>query len=211
MKNIRRFTFSFAVVMLFSGVAMALPSAAHGQAANNDNSSKGQTLAQQYRQMAQSYVQAAKLNHQTQSQTHRQAACEARKAAISTRMTDAVSFATTHKAVFDKIYQRIQTFYTTKKLNVSNYDSLKSAVDTAQSNAQAQIEALKTLDVNIDCSSQTVASSVSAFKQAVQSARDSLKAYRAALVNLINSLKGASTGTSAAGGSDTNSSNTTNQ
>lgn len=212
MKNIRRFTLSLAVLLLFSGVSMALPHAAHSQDNSNDTStSESNTLEQEYKDMAKAKVDALRATHQAQSQQHRQQACEARKANLERRMSNSVRFATNHKAVFDKIYQRVQDFYTAKKLNVSNYDSLRSAVDTASTNAQTSIDALKALDTsNIDCTSQTVADSVSAFQTAVKDTRDKLKAYRATLVDLIKSLKGASTGANTTSGTDNNSTDTTN-
>jgi hypothetical protein len=118
-----------------------------------------------------------------------------------------VTQAENHKAVFDKIYTRVQDFYTNKKLSVTDYDSLKAKVDTAQADAAASIQALKDTDISVDCTSSTVADSVSAFQTAVGSTRDSLKTYRAALVDLINSLKGASTGQ----GQTQDNSNDTNQ
>jgi hypothetical protein len=125
-------------------------------------------------------------------------------------MSRAVTQAQKHKQVFDMIYTRVQDFYTNKKLNVSDYDSLKAKVDAAQADAAASIQALQDTDVTVDCTSSTVADSVSAFQTAVGDTRDSLKAYRAALVDLINSLKGASTGQDNTSGT-TDNTNTTNQ
>lgn len=219
MNKIKRFTVSFAALMLFSGVAMALPAAAEHSSplSSNDatvaddttapnDSQSGNTLAQQFRQMAQLKIQEAKLNAKVHTEVERQQACNARKANLERRMGNAVTQAEKHKQVFDKIYSRVKDFYTTKNLNVSNYADLTAKVDTAAANAQASIDALKALDISVDCTSQTVANSVSAFQQAVSSTRDSLKAYRAALVDLINSLKGASTGAS----SDSSTNSTTN-
>jgi uncharacterized protein YukE len=211
MKNLRRFSLSLAILLLFSGVSMALPGAVHGQSGGNDTSSAGgQELAQQFKEMAKTRLDTLRAAHQEQSQQHRQQACEARKANLTRRESNAVRFAKNHKAVFDKIYQRVQDFYTAKQLNVSNYDTLKSAVDSASTDAQTSISALQALDAStIDCTSTTVADSVSAFQSAVKDSRDKLKAYRSSLVDLIKALKGASTGTNATSGSD-NSTDTTN-
>jgi len=170
----------------------------------------GHDLAEQFRLQAQAKVAEKKAQVKVQTQEHRQQACEARKTSLTNRMTNAVSQAERHKAVFDKIYTRVQDFYTNKKLNVSDYDSLKTAVDTAQADAAASIQALKDTDISVDCTSSTVADSVSAFQTAVGSTRDSLKSYRKALVDLINSLKGASTGQSDSQDT-TDNTNTTNQ
>ena len=204
MNTLKRFLISLSALLLFSGVAMVAPAAARGASADNtiadDNSSStttttGNNLAEQFKEQAREKLQAARQNIKEQTEAHREQACTARKANLTKRMSNAVAQAEKHKAVFDKIYARVKDFYTNKKLNVPDYATLTAAVDTAGTNAQSSIDALKALDVNVDCTSQTVASSVSAFQQAVGNTRDSLKAYRAAIVDLINSLKGASTGT----------------
>jgi hypothetical protein len=196
------------------GIADA--SASDSTTASSDSTTGGETqtevenhandLAEQFRTAAQSVLAEKKTQIKEHTQAERQKACEARKTSLENRMSRAVTQAQKHKEVFDKIYSRVKDFYTTKNLNVSDYATLTAAVDKSQADAAASITALQNLDVSVDCTSQTVASSVSTFQQAVKSTRDSLKAYRAALVDLINSLKGASTGA----GSDSTD-NSTNQ
>jgi hypothetical protein len=233
MNKAKRFVFSLSTLILFSGVALASAPvyAEHGGSGggSDDNvvtvaddtsttgtqtetevENHGHDLAEQFRLQAQAKVAEKKAQVKVQTQEHRQQACEARKTSLTNRMTNAVFQAERHKAVFDKIYTRVQDFYTNKKLNVSDYDSLKTAVDTAQADAAASIQALKDTDISVDCTSSTVADSVSAFQTAVGSTRDSLKSYRKALVDLINSLKGASTGQSDSQDT-TDNTNTTNQ
>jgi hypothetical protein len=213
MNKLKRTITSLTALLLFSGVAMAAPGSGHavGNSVYGSPPTSGQpltsdSLAQQFRDTAKLKVQQAKLNGKTHSQAQRQQACTARKNNLEKRMSNAVSQAEKHKGVFDKIYSRVQDFYTTKNLNVADYSTLTDKVDAAQTDAQTSIDALKTLDISVDCTSQTVADSVSAFQQAVAASRDSLKTYRAALVDLINSLKGASTGakTSDTGDTSTN-------
>lgn len=195
MNTLKRFTISLTALLLFSGVAMAMPPAVrHGPASD---------LAQQLRQQAQEHVQQVRAKGQAKSQAARQHACIARQAALTRRMNSAVDHAQKHKQVFDKIYTRVKDFYIAKKLNVTDYATLTAKADAAQASAATNVSALQSLDISIDCSSPDVASSVSAFQQAVKSTRDSLKSYRAALVDLINSLKGASTGTQSGSSADT--------
>lgn len=229
MNKAKRFVFSLSTLILFSGMALAAAPvyAEHGgpggsddtvlSATSDDSTTGTQTetevenhahdLVEQFRIQAQDKVAQKKAQVKEQTQEHRQQACEARKSNLTKRMTNAVSQAERHKTVFDKIYTRVQDFYVNKNLNVSDYSSLKAKVDSAQAAAAASIEALKTTDVSVDCASSTVAQSVSTFQTAVGDTRDSLKSYRAALVDLINSLKGASTSTTK---TDQNT-NTTNQ
>lgn len=219
MNKAKRFVFSLSTLILFSGVALAAaPVYAQQGGADGDTGSQtetevenhGHSLAEQFRLEAQTKVAEKKAQVKAQTQEHRQQACEARKTSLTNRMSRAVNQAENHKAVFDKIYSRVQDFYTNKKLNVSDYDSLKAKVGAAQADAAASIQALQDTDVSVDCTSSTVADSVSAFQTAVGNTRDSLKSYRAALVDLINSLKGASTGQSTST-DNTDTTNTTNQ
>jgi hypothetical protein len=211
MNKLKRLLLSLAALLLFSGIAIAAPVAARDRNALADDTSSSTTtdnqsndLAQQFKEQAKAKLEAARQNAKEQTEAHREHACTARKAALEHRMSRAVTQAKKHKAVFDKIYAKVKDFYTNKNLNVPDYASLTAAVDTAGTNAQTSIDALAALDVNVDCTSQTVASSVSAFQQAVSNTRDSLKAYRKTITGLTSSLKGASTGTNSPNDSATN-------
>jgi hypothetical protein len=221
MNNIKRFTFILATLLLFSGIAMMAPVSAHdgGSGSGNDSSdsteaeNESHDLTEQFRQQAKMKVREERNNGKEHSQQMRQKSCEARKTNLTKRMNRAVLQAEKHKAVFDKIYTRVKDFYVNKQLNVTDYDTLTAAVDEAQTNAQASVDSLKTLDVSVDCASQNVAEGVSAFREAVKTTHDSLKDYRKSLVNLINSLKGDSTGThdSTSGEDSGDTTDTTNQ
>jgi hypothetical protein len=233
MNKAKRFVFSLSTLILFSGVALATAPAyaEHGGsgggsddmiAATSDDSTTGtQTetevenhahdLVEQFRTQAQEKIAEKKTQVKEQTQEHRQQSCEARKTVLTKRMSNAVKQAQNHKAVFDKIYTRVQDFYTNKKLNVSDYDSLKAKVDAAQAATAVSIQALQDTDISVDCTSSTVAQSVGTFQTSVGDTRDSLKAYRAALVDLINSLKGASTGQASTTDNTQDTTNTTNQ
>jgi lysyl-tRNA synthetase class II len=155
------------------------------------------TLKQQFRTQAKAKVDSeVKAKAHTKTHEQKQQACDTRKTNLTKRMSNSVAAAERHKAVFDKIYTRVQDFYTTKKLNVTNYDTLKASVDTAQQDAADQITALKALDVTVDCTqTDSLATNISAFQAAVKSTRDSLKTYRKAIVDLITQIHGASTST----------------
>lgn len=222
MKKLQRFTFSLATLLLASSLGLAAPAAARDRQTgeSNDNSTSvalasdettqnttesqdSNTLAEQFRHQAELRLEQAKANHQEKTEAERQKSCDARKANLTRRMANAVAQSKRHKAVFDKIYTRVKDFYTTKQLSVSNYADLTAKVDTAAANAQTNIDALAALNVNVDCTSQTVSSSVDAFQAAVKSSRDSLKAYRASIVDLITAIKGASTSTTDSSTNDT--------
>ncbi|HET7529196.1 MAG TPA: hypothetical protein VFJ84_03140 [Candidatus Saccharimonadales bacterium] len=236
MERLKRSILSLAAVLLFSGVAMAAPAAA--RATTNDTNStnstdstdstdstgaadnstqdsaeaekSGNDLAEQFRMQAKEKVRTEREQAREQhSAEARQKSCTARKNALTNRMTNSVRWAKQHKQVFDNIYTQVQNFYSAKQLDVTNYTTLKAAADVAQTNADASIVALQSTDISIDCTAPDVASAVSAFQSAIGSTRDTLKAYRAALVDLVKALKGASTAnsTSNAAGNTTNTAN----
>jgi hypothetical protein len=143
-------------------------------------------LAEQFRQQGHAKIQSeVKDNVKVHTTEVRQKSCEARKGSLANRMNRLVSNATKHKEAFDKTYLKVKEFHDSKNLATTNYDSLVSKVDAAQSDAAAKIAALKSLDVPVDCTQANVADGVSAFRAAASATRDSLKAYRSALVNLI--------------------------
>jgi hypothetical protein len=144
------------------------------------------TLREQFRQQGRAKVQAeVKDNIKAHTTEVRQKSCEARKASLTNRMNRLVTNSQKHKEVFDKIYTEVKAFHDSKSLTTADYDSLVSKVDTAQADAAAKIAALKSLDVSVDCTQPNVADSVSAFRAAASSTRDSLKAYRKAITALI--------------------------
>jgi chromosome segregation ATPase len=215
MKHIQRFILSLVALLLFSGVALTVPASARdggssGSSGSSDTSTSSSDdstnpvevenhahdLMETFKSNAKANLAEKRAEHQQQTQEHRQQKCEQRKTKLANRMDNALKHAKKHKAVFDKIYTRVKTFHDDKQLQVDNYAELTGKVDTAQTNADAAIAALESLNVDIDCTQPNVADAVSSFQQAVKSARDSLKTYRTALVDLINSLKGASSANS---------------
>jgi hypothetical protein len=218
MKNIKRTIFCLAALLVVSGLAMAAPVSARdgtGDTTSTTTSSNdpvettptgdSNTLTEQFKEQARQKIEAEKHDAKQHTEAEREKSCTARQNSLNKRMSHAVEQAKKHKAVFDKIYTRVKDFHDTKKLDVPNYAALTAAVDTAGSNAQTSIDALQSLDISVDCTSQTVANSVSAFQQAVKATRDSLKTYRSAITDLIKAVKGASTS------SENSSTNTTTQ
>lgn len=147
-------------------------------------------LMELFRQKGKEHVLAQRQERgKARSLEVRQKACEARKAGLTRRMDNAVTAAQRHKGVFDKIYAKVKDFHDAKSLNTPNYDTLVASVDTAQSDADAEIAALKALDITVDCTQvDSLTNSVSAFREAVRSTRDSLKDYRKTIVSLITAL-----------------------
>jgi len=127
------------------------------------------------------------------SQALRQKACEARQKSIDKRTGNFSAAAQRHLEVFNKIFTKVQAFHDSKGLNVTDYDTLVATVTAKQTAAQAAVDALKALDVQIDCTQSDPAGTVATIKTAVTDAHNALKDYRKALKDLVVALKGAST------------------
>lgn len=202
MYTVMRIRMTLLSIVLFCGLVLAVPVSAHAMddsssssdsTGDTSDSAESSTLRDHFKALAQQEVADKKAQVKERTQAERQKACNARKTNLTNRMNNAVKRAQNHKAVFDKIYTKVKTFHDSKGLTVQNYDTLVAAADAAGANAAASISALQSLDVSVDCTSSNVADSVSAFQQAVKASRDSLKTYRTAIVDVITSLKGAST------------------
>jgi len=154
----------------------------------DDISNHTEELIKKLREQAHARNQAARANAEVHTQEVRQKSCEARKAGLTKRMNNAVRHAEKHKAVFDKIFLRVKQFYLDKNLSADNYDQLVANVDAAHDDLETKISVLKSLNVAVDCTSENIADAVGAFKDSVGDVRDSLKAYRKAIVELIKAV-----------------------
>ncbi len=142
---------------------------------------------------AKGLLQTARKTGTVHSQAARQKACEMRQKGVDTITNNFATSAQTHLNVFTSIFTKLQTFYTSKQLNVTGYSALVATATADQTAAQTAVSALKSLDVQINCSQPDPASAVATIQQAASGARTALHAYLVSLKNLVVALKGAST------------------
>lgn len=157
-----------------------------------ENSTETETEVHMLEGKAKNMLATERKNGEKHSEQQRQSSCKAHQAEINNRVSNYSVAAQRHLAVFEGILTKVQNFYTTKKLNVSNYDTLLAAAQSKQADAQTAVDALKALNVSIDCTQPDPAQSVATVKTAVSNARSALQAYRAAIKDLIVALQGAS-------------------
>jgi chromosome segregation ATPase len=118
--------------------------------------------------------------------------CEKRQDKLQALLPKLSKGATTVKGRIDNKYEKVQAFYESKNLNLSNYDELVGAIETAKANSEASIAAVNDYSIEVDCTSDTLGSELDGYRSAVGAVKEDLKAYRDALVNLITALRGAS-------------------
>ncbi|MFA5003866.1 MAG: hypothetical protein WC498_01145 [Candidatus Saccharimonadales bacterium] len=129
--------------------------------------------------------------HTEHTHAEREKACEDRQGAIDTRTGNFGVAAQRHLDVFNGIFTKVQSFATTNKLTAPNYDSLVATAQAKQTAAQQAVDALKALNVKIDCTAPDPASAVATVKTAVANARTALHDYRVAIKNIIVALQSA--------------------
>ena len=110
--------------------------------------------------------------------------CEKRVNVIKSIMAKAAVQGAKHLDVFTKIATRVEEFYTTKKLTVSNYDALVADVTAKKTAAQAAIDAVKN-DTSFSCSDTNPIGKIDGFNDKVRAMHTALKDYRTAIKNLI--------------------------
>lgn len=123
---------------------------------------------------------------------NRRRVCERREEKIKQLIRRSTDQAQDHLAVFDRISQRVQNFYKTKNLSVSNYTQLTSDVTAKRSAALMAINTTRA--TAFSCAGDDPKALGQIVKSNIQSMRSALKDYRASLKNLIAAVHTASTG-----------------
>jgi hypothetical protein len=119
--------------------------------------------------------------------------CKKREVRINAIIDKTAIQAEKHLGVFEKIEDRVKSFYADKHLTVANYDALVAAVDEKHTSAVAAVEELKSNDFSCDTTDATNPSGI--MKDLALSKNDALKEYRSALKDLISAVKSAANST----------------
>lgn len=174
-------------------VAVVLPAAAYAQGPPEDRGRPANITEkiEERRAQALQRLEEKRTNSQEKSQEKRKAACERRASKLDKHTNRLALRSDRHADVMDRFFERVQEFYDKGQLTVSNYDELEAAAVEAQEKARAEVDTLEGLKVEVDCNDPDVAATVIAFRTSTESARESLKDYRRALVELISSMRAA--------------------
>ena len=140
---------------------------------------------------AQKLLEEKRKNKTENTLAKRQSACERRQAAVNKKFTAFDAAANRHLTRLDATFTKLQDYQTTNKLDAPNYDALVTIATAKQSAATEADAVLKTLSVNIDCTSEDPAASVASSKSAVTNSRTALQDYRKAIKNVLVELMNA--------------------
>lgn len=155
----------------------------------DDDKETDSPLRAKIRTEAQNEIAQLKSKQKTaRSSEDRKKACEARLNGMEIRFTK-LTEATKHYLVkADDINDKLVDYKNTSRANVSNWQELQDAIVAAQTKASSSVDEVAALKPTVDCTKETVISDIAGFKKAVETAREDLKAYRAALKNMIVAL-----------------------
>jgi len=119
--------------------------------------------------------------------------CEKKSADIVTRMASIAEQGEKQIAVFDKISQKVQEFYSEKNYTVADYTSLLNAVTVSKAAAEKAIGAVSRESSSFSCDAEDPKLNVEAFKAAVITKNETLKAYKTSIKDLIVAIKSSAT------------------
>lgn len=181
-----------AVISLFVCTCVPLQASAQTSSTQSSNNTKIKTSLQEMRENAKSQAKTKSEEIKQQVKDRKielkKEVCERRQARLINVPSRMNKNASTLQGVLDKKYAKVQEFYTTKNLTVTNYETLKSNVDTAQAASQAAVDALKDYNFTFSCDTPGLGQQLDGLRLVANEAKTKLKDYRKALVDLINSI-----------------------
>jgi len=172
------------------GVVNAVPNA-HAQAATDH----------------QTTVAERKAAVQTRLTDTRLKVCQNREKTITNIMARVSDRGTKQLAVFSKIADRTEAFYTSKGKTLANYDTLTANVTSTKAAAETAVSEIQSSSTSFSCDASDPKGIVTSFKDSLKSEITALKNYKTAIKNLIVGVKSVQSTTS----SDTTTSTTTDE
>ena len=145
----------------------------------------------QNRKAAQELLAGLRKEHKEHTTAQRQKYCQAAKHGLETKLTKLGKNAVAFQARIDKIFAKAQTYQSKNNIQVTNWDVLLATAQAAQTKAASSVATLQALNVNLDCTSSTVADNVATFKAAAKQARTDLHAYKSAVKDILKALEAA--------------------
>lgn len=176
-------------VLVAAPVSAQAPGNPGGSPDATTQAQQGQARGVQAREDAQERRQRIQAEVEERREEVQQRVCEQRQERLQDIIPRLGTSAVRLRDVMDDIYDKVQGFYEDGPLTVENYDELADEVDSAQVDAHAAVEVVEDYEFELDCEEPGVGQQLDGFRQAVTEAREELKSYRAALVELISSLR----------------------
>lgn len=116
-------------------------------------------------------------------------ACQNRENAINNILSKLATKSEKHIGAINAASVRIQTFYADKRLNVSNYNELLTAVTAKKTAAETAVADVKAASVSFKCDGSDPKGAGQAFKDYLRNQNAALKEYKLAVKNLLVAVK----------------------
>jgi hypothetical protein len=123
------------------------------------------------------------------SQEERTARCQAHEQRIETILRNFQTRATQHQAQIDQIFSQTLDYQQRNDINSEDITRLIGVVQAQKATAAHSVGVLNALSTDIDCSSNTVGSYISAFGRTSKQTSTDLSHYRYAVSQLIRALE----------------------
>lgn len=163
------------------------------------DSSEANKVGQEAHTKAAEMLQELRKDHKEHTEAQRKLFCEAHKTGITTKFSSINTEMAGFQSRIDSILTKVQSYQQSKNVTVANWTSLLAAAQSAQTTSASALAALKGVTPSLDCNNTSVAQDVATFKTAAQTARDDLKAYKAAVQALVKALLDAKNASSTEG------------
>ena len=128
---------------------------------------------------------------ETKREQVRQDVCQRREQVVADAIPRLSQGAKSVQSSIDKVYQKVTDFYYTGQFVADNYSELIANIESAKTNSEAAIDVIDSQAFVFDCENPGVGKQLSGYRMAVADARSALFEYRAALVELISSMRSA--------------------
>jgi hypothetical protein len=120
--------------------------------------------------------------------TAKEKVCAMNTSRINVIVANAKQRYQTNFTLFNNVLQRIEQFYTNKKLSVSNYDQLLATVNTKKDAVTTALNAFKAEPV-FSCGTGNPGEQVMKYQTEATSVRTALQSYRSAIKDLLAAVK----------------------
>ena len=184
----------YALHLITAGIVLCFASAliAGNTVITNAQTDRRSALEQKIEEKRQEVLEkqeAKRAEIGEKKEEQRIASCERNTEKLKGAMERLTGQAERHLGVISSFQTKVENFYASGQLTVDTYDELHAAVVAAEQYAKDNVEALSQAEVDIDCTSAEVASSVGVYRAIADETKTALKVYRQSLVDLISTLK----------------------
>lgn len=161
--------------------------------AESDSSQKTE-IENEVEAEANDLVDTLRHDHGQHSTLDRQKNCQAAEHGLETSLTNLGNNAANFQARIDKVFSLALAYQSANNIQIANWDQLVAAAQTAKTKSASSVAALDALNVNLDCTSSTVAINVATFRVSDKKTLANLQAYKSAVQKILTALESAQGG-----------------